>query len=178
MRWREYRPRTITERHVSHNPSSFTVWSEAGFALEELIPSTAQSILVTGNGGTSLLRFLTAHVTEGIIAFASVRNHQPLQGRLGRVWTLRAHPRFTPFRQMSFEYVLLVKPSVAQLEDTLSALMNVCRRCLLVFVVGNDDRVVNIAGSLSRDVLVISADGWSVIRIPKKDGTRSSLTLK
>jgi hypothetical protein len=167
MRWKHYRPRTITEKHVSHNPSSFTPWSEAGFVFEELLPATAESILVTGNGASPFLRFLTAHVVAGTVVFASIDARTPFEGRLGRVWVVRAHPQFAPFRQMSFEYVMLVEPEAGELEESLKALMTVCSTLLVVFLTGKPDVAAKIADSLSGAATGITAGDWSVIRIPK-----------
>jgi hypothetical protein len=127
IRWRVYRPRTVTERHVSNSPSSDTPVSEIASVLEENISVEAKYVGLACSGSAETLnftRFLTAHLTHGlIIHFISSLNqvviHELTQKRAVRVQAVSCSMDKPPLRPKVLNHII-VTDFVGDLLDALN----------------------------------------------------------
>jgi hypothetical protein len=115
--WQQYRTRSITEKHVSHNPSNDTYISQAGYVIEECIPANSKRILILGNDHFLLretLRLLTAHAKLAQITLAS--NSADLEKTLLEISKIRRRKvnavvcdfSQPPFKKAVFEHLIIL----------------------------------------------------------------------
>ncbi len=176
IRWSGYKPRTITERHVSNTPSSDTSISEVTYLLEEFIPGDSKSVLLicpTVLHARKLVRFFSVHLVRGTVTVAlqgqtDFRKEDLSAARRAKVRPIVANVNALPFRPKSVEHVVFVdlerKAQGFSRFDDISELYSKSMVAALGGRIGIQKAILRL-NSPRHIVSGICGSSWSVIRI-------------